>query len=100
MINRVSFPAPIPPIASALTTPSAARPAAESFSNLLESAVRTAEGTRTNAREAVERFLSGEDGELHNAILTTQRAEMQFELLVQVRNKVVQAYQEIMRMQM
>jgi|WetSurMetagenome_2_1015567.scaffolds.fasta_scaffold524556_2 flagellar hook-basal body complex protein FliE len=100
MIERISFPALVPPIAPASITPSAARSAGESFSSLLESAVRTTEGARTEAQQAVNRFLAGEDGELHNAVLTTQRAEMQFELLLQVRNKVVSAYQEIMRMQL
>ena len=49
---------------------------------------------------SVERFLSGEGEELHTTILATQRAELSFDLFLQVRNKVVSAYQEIMRMQM
>ena len=49
---------------------------------------------------SVERFLSGEGEELHTTILATQQAELSFDLFLQVRNKVVSAYQEIMRMQM
>ena len=41
---------------------------------------------------------SGETEELHQVILAGQRAEIAFETFLQVRNKVVQAYQEIMRM--
>jgi len=37
---------------------------------------------------------------LHTAVLATQRAELFFQLFLQARNKVVDAYQEIMRMQM
>jgi flagellar hook-basal body complex protein FliE len=48
----------------------------------------------------VQSFLAGEGGELHSTIMATQRAELSFELFQQVRNKVVSAYQEIMRMQM
>jgi len=48
----------------------------------------------------VEQFLSGEGGELHSTILATQKAELSFDLFLQMRNKVVSAYQEIMRMQM
>jgi flagellar hook-basal body complex protein FliE len=47
----------------------------------------------------VERFLSGEGEELHTTVLATQRAELAFEMFLQARNKVVNAYQEIMRMQ-
>ena len=48
----------------------------------------------------MERFLAGDSEELHTTILATQRAELAFEMFLQTRNKVVGAYQEIMRMQM
>ncbi len=44
-------------------------------------------------------ILSGEGDDLHKTIMTTQRADLAMELFLQVRNKVVQAYQEVMRMQ-
>jgi flagellar hook-basal body complex protein FliE len=53
-----------------------------------------------DASASVQRFLAGEGEELHSTIMATQRAELSFELFQQVRNKVVSAYQEIMRMQM
>ena len=53
-----------------------------------------------DASASVERFLSGEGEELHTPILATQRAELAFDLFLQTRNKVVSAYQEIMRMQL
>ncbi len=37
-------------------------------------------------------------GDVHEAMIALQRAEMTFQLTMQVRNKLVQAYQEIMRM--
>ena len=64
------------------------------------SAIQNVEGSRQNASASVEQFLSGEGDELHTTILATQQAELSFELFLQVRNKVVSAYQEIMRMQM
>jgi flagellar hook-basal body complex protein FliE len=48
----------------------------------------------------VQKFLSGDTDELHTTILATQKAELAFQLGLQVRNKVVDAYQEIMKMQM
>jgi flagellar hook-basal body complex protein FliE len=48
----------------------------------------------------VQKFLRGDSDELHSTILATQKAELAFQLGLQVRNKVVDAYQEIMKMQM
>jgi flagellar hook-basal body complex protein FliE len=57
------------------------------------------EAARKTADQQVEAFLNGDQGELHTAALAVQKAEMSFELFVQMRNKVVQAYQEVMQMQ-
>ena len=70
------------------------------FQKFLESAINTVDGQRTAAETAIQQFLGGEGEDLHKVILSTQRAEMSFELFQQVRNKAVQAYQEIMRMQL
>lgn len=77
-----------------------AGPAGVSFSEVLGSAVGAVENARADANTRVQNFLSGEGEDLHSVILATQKAELSFELFQQVRNKVVQAYQEVMRMQM
>ncbi|MCS6954411.1 MAG: flagellar hook-basal body complex protein FliE [Bryobacterales bacterium] len=69
------------------------------FRQLLERAVGAVEAVRGQAHAEIERFLAGEGGELHAVALAVERAELAFELFLEVRNKVVQAYQEIMRMQ-
>ncbi len=96
---------PISPISTGVISPtilpsppSGGTPGA--FQNILDGAIGRVEQMRTTANQSVERFLAGEDEELHNTVLATQRAELSFELFLQMRNKVVQAYQEIMRMQM
>src|SRR5882724_4452184 len=71
-----------------------------SFKNILNSAIGEVEGARSDAAKSVEHFLSGSGEDLHSTILATQRAELEFQMLMQVRNKVVSAYQEIMKMQM
>lgn len=96
---------PLTPI-SGVALPSSVVPAGGSkstgggFQEALKSAIETVEGARQGAAESVERFLSGEGEELHTTILATQKAELSFDLFLQTRNKVVSAYQEIMRMQM
>ena len=69
------------------------------FGSLLNGAIGGTEQLRTAASQMVGNFLNGQGEELHSVIMATQRAEIGFEMFLQVRNKVVQAYQEIMRMQ-
>ena len=69
------------------------------FQNVLAGAINQMESLNNNAADSVQKFLSGENEELHTTILATQKAELAFELGLQVRNKVVDAYQEIMKMQ-
>src|SRR5438105_4800458 len=74
-------------------------PGGGAFQDVLSSAIQTVESFGHNASASVERFLSGEGEELHTTVLATQQAELSFEMFMQARNKVVNAYQEIMRMQ-
>lgn len=95
--------APILPISSpalAQVSPvsGAQRPGA-GFQEAFSSALKAVEGAGQQASASIESFLSGEGEDLHSTILATQRAELTFDLFLQARNKVVSAYQEIMRMQ-
>jgi len=96
--------APILPISSSIATeairPAGAAKAGGGFGDIFASAVQTVEAAGQNAAATTERFLAGEGEELHTTIMATQKAELSFELFMQARNKVVSAYQEIMRMQM
>jgi flagellar hook-basal body complex protein FliE len=69
------------------------------FQSMLEGMIGRVEQTQTQATQAAQNFLSGGDEELHSVALAAQRADLQFNLFLQVRNKAVSAYQEIMRMQ-
>ena len=70
------------------------------FQNALQAAIGHVENASATADGAIQKFVSGGDQELHSTILATQNAELQFEMLMQVRNKVVSAYEEIMKMQL
>ena len=77
----------------------AGQPGGGGFQDVLSSAIKQVEAVGQNASASVERFLSGEGEELHTTILAATQAELSFNLFLQARNKVVGAYQEIMRMQ-
>jgi flagellar hook-basal body complex protein FliE len=71
-----------------------------SFKDVLGSAINQVETSRNDANQAVDKFLSGEGDDLHSTILATQRADLELQMFLQVRNKIVSAYQEVMKMQM
>ncbi len=87
------------PIAPVIDLPGETRQSG-GFQQTLQDAIHNVEELRQAADRSTQNLLAGEGGELHQTILATQRAELTFELFLQMRNKVVQAYQEIMRMQM
>jgi flagellar hook-basal body complex protein FliE len=88
--------ASVAPLAPPASTDSASSP----FKDVLGSAIEEVEGSRANAAESINQFLSGQGEDLHSTILASQRADLEFQMFLQVRNKVVSAYQEIMKMQL
>ncbi|MFZ5925991.1 MAG: flagellar hook-basal body complex protein FliE [Acidobacteriota bacterium] len=91
-ISAIRHPDPVEPL----------RPAGQSqggFSSALSGALHTVDAMQKNAEAEIGRFLRGEGVDLHQVALAQQQAQLGFELFLQVRNKAIQAYQEIMRMQ-
>ena len=70
------------------------------FGEVLGEAVARVQSFEAQSHQSLERFLNGESEEIHQVALDAQRASLQFEFFLQMRNKVVQAYQEIMRQQL
>ena len=69
----------------------------ESFGASLARLVDTVESSHSSANEAVNGMLTGQT-DVHDAMIAMQRADLTLQFGVQVRNKLVNAYQEIMRM--
>lgn len=95
----ISSPASIAGIAP-IARPGVGGSASDAFGPILNEAINNVEGLRKDSQQAIDRLLSGEGGELHEVALATQKAQLGFDMFVQVRNKVVSAYQEVMRMQL
>src|SRR4051812_39246318 len=70
------------------------------FASALEGAIQSVEQPGQKADKAIQNFLNGDGEDLHNVALSVQQASLAFDLGLQVRNKIVSAYQEVMRMQM
>ena len=69
------------------------------FAGFFRSMVEQTTALNQKASDAVTGLLSGQGVEIHDAMLATQKANIAFELALQVRNKAVAAYQQMMSMQ-
>jgi flagellar hook-basal body complex protein FliE len=70
-----------------------------SFSNVLENAVSEINQKMQAADTAKTSLLTGETSNVHQAMIAVQESNVAFSLMVEVRNKLVDSYQELMRMQ-
>jgi flagellar hook-basal body complex protein FliE len=78
----------------------AASPGSEeggSFAESLKGLLATVDESAGNANTAIANMVQGK-GDVHDAMIALQRAETTLQLTVQIRNKLVQAYQDVMRM--
>jgi flagellar hook-basal body complex protein FliE len=69
------------------------------FADLLTDAVGQVNQLEDQARAAVSGLMTGSGVDVHQAMIATQKASMAFELALAVRNKAVQAYQQVIGMQ-
>lgn len=69
-----------------------------SFAGLLQEAVAQTSQLQQEADALSEQVARGRSGDLAATMIAIEKAQISFQLMLQVRNKVVEAYQEIMRM--
>lgn len=81
------------------TTGPTAADGANSFGQLLAGAVESLQRSQGEADALSSSLAAGEDVDLHEVMLALEQANLATQLTVQVRNKLVEAYQEIARMQ-
>jgi flagellar hook-basal body complex protein FliE len=70
-----------------------------SFGAVLNGLVDQVDALQKNADASIQGLVSGEETNVHNVAVKMEEASVAFDLMMQVRNKLVEAYQEISRMQ-
>ena len=68
------------------------------FGKLMEEMVGQVNNLQQNADQSIQSLATGQSKGLHETMLAVEKASISFQFLTQVRNKAVEAYQEIMRM--
>lgn len=87
----VAAPAALPPVAPA---------EGHSFSALLGQMVADVNANQQSSTQLVNGLQSGGNVPLHQAVISMEEASVSFQLMVEVRNRLMESYQEIMRMSM
>ena len=82
-----------------LSAGSAGAAPAEGFGRMLDGLVASVDAKQTEAQALTKKVLLGDSDQLHQSVIAMQEASVAFSLMVQVRNKLVDSYQELMRMQ-
>jgi flagellar hook-basal body complex protein FliE len=85
---------------AAATKAASATPATQDFSSVLKTSLEQVNSFQLRATEATRQFeLDPKNTNLHDVMIAVQKAQVSFQATVQFRNKVVQAYQDIMNLQ-
>ncbi|MDR2443194.1 MAG: flagellar hook-basal body complex protein FliE [Deltaproteobacteria bacterium] len=70
------------------------------FADHLKATLENTNDLQFQAKTAMEELATGRNGNIHETLLSMSKAETSFKMVMQVRNKVLNAYQEVLRMQM
>lgn len=70
-----------------------------SFSETISKFIKDVDELQRDAGEAIEKLVSGENVDLHEVMIAVEKAGVSFDLLMEIRKKILEAYHEVMRMQ-
>lgn len=70
-----------------------------SFADMLSRAVNSVDASMKASEQGVQDFIAGETDSVHEVMISMQRAQISFQMMVEVRNKAIEAYHELSRMQ-
>ncbi|MCW2277946.1 flagellar hook-basal body complex protein FliE [Heliophilum fasciatum] len=98
--SPISMLKPLTPMIERETTgPAKATVEGQNFGDFLQSAVKGVQQLEKEANQQAVALVSGQSNDLHQVMIAAEKASMAVQLTVQVRNKAIEAYNEIMRLQ-
>ena len=89
----------LPPISPSGPDITGVKSSGDGFGSVIKEAVESLDASQKEADAEVAKAVTGESPDIHKTIIALQTADLKFQLGLQVRNKLVGAYDEIMRMQ-
>jgi flagellar hook-basal body complex protein FliE len=97
-------PSGLPQVSPSITPPIVARESGRSsgempFADMVKDLVQQTDRQQIQAEQEVQKLVTGETDSIHDVVLTTSKADLAFRLMMEIRNRLIASYQEIMRMQ-
>ncbi|MCD6153824.1 MAG: flagellar hook-basal body complex protein FliE [Syntrophobacterales bacterium] len=89
----------MPPISDSQKESGKVREDDGSFGKILKDKVKEINKLQLDANSAIAKVELGDSGSIHEAVIAMEKASISFKTMLQVRNKILEAYQEVMRMQ-
>jgi len=89
---------PLSPQGSALTPKQTQPSGSASFGQLLQGSLDRVNRLQTEADANISDLATGKQTDIHQTMIAVEKADVSFELLMQIRNKLIAAYENIMRM--
>lgn len=97
-ISPVSIMQPVTPTMTQTTGTNNIKTDASSFSTMLKDAINQVNETQATSDVYTNKLVNGQDVELHDVMIASQKANVTLNTALSIRNKAVEAYQEVMRM--
>jgi flagellar hook-basal body complex protein FliE len=99
-VQAVSSFAPLTPASAASgARPQGPVPGNASFSQVIAKLIGDANAQQLHSNQVVEQFAAGQTDSVHDLVLSVAKADLSFRLILEIRNRLIDSYQEIMRMQ-
>ena len=90
---------PTPPVNTGSTNGAAIAQTEQNFSDFIKSTINQVNESQAQGDLSIQKLHNGEAQNLHDVMISVEQADISLRMLVQIRNKAIQAYEEIMRMQ-
>jgi flagellar hook-basal body complex protein FliE len=98
-INSISSLTPMTPTTGGSSVGGGAKASGDGFGSMMKDMVESIDQSQKSAETEIAKAVTGESPDIHKTIIALQSADLKFQLGLQVRNKLLGAYEEIMRMQ-
>jgi flagellar hook-basal body complex protein FliE len=99
-MNAIHFPSQIDTLAgSSVSTKPTQESQAKAFGEILQRCIHDVNQLQIEADQSIDDLATGKQTDIHQTMIAVEKAGISFELLMQIRNKVIAAYETIMRTQ-
>lgn len=98
-MNQITFQNGLESLANTLSPANPKEiPSSESFGKMLTRSLNEVNQLKLDADEAINDLAAGKQKDIHQTMIAMEKADVAFQLLMQIRNKIITAYETVMRM--